>query len=140
MAKHPSRPAFAAKVLSRSSYPEFLRISAILRLETAGGALLLLATAAALLWANSPAAEGYFTLRDLKIGYEPWHLRLSLGQWASDGLLAIFFFPGRPGTQAGVRLRRTSQGVQGRGSRGRGRGRGCSSRPDLYAGEPGAGR
>lgn len=100
MAKHPSRPAFAAKVLSRSSYPEFLRISAILRLETAGGALLLLATAAALLWANSPAAEGYFTLRDLKIGYEPWHLRLSLGQWASDGLLAIFFF------LAGLELKR----------------------------------
>ena len=52
----------------------------------------MLATAAALIWANSPAAEGYFALRDLKIGYEPWHLRLSLGHWASDGLLAIFFF------------------------------------------------
>ena len=100
MAKRPSRPTFAAKVLSRSSYPEFLRISEILRLETVGGALLLLATAAALLWANSPAAEGYFALRDLKIGYEPWHLRLSLGHWASDGLLAIFFF------LAGLELKR----------------------------------
>lgn len=92
MAKRPPRPALASRVLSRSSYPEYLRISEILRLETVGGALLLVATAAALIWANSPATEGYFALRDLKIGYEPWHLQLSLGHWASDGLLAIFFF------------------------------------------------
>jgi NhaA family Na+:H+ antiporter len=92
MAKRPSRPALAARVLSRSSYPEYLRISQILRLETVGGALLLVATAAALVWANSPAAGAYFGLRDLELGYEPWHLRLSLGHWASDGLLAIFFF------------------------------------------------
>ncbi len=92
MAKRPARPALATRVLSRSSYPEYLRISEILRLETVGGALLLVATAAALVWANSPAAAGYFALRDLEVGYEPWHLRLSLGHWASDGLLAIFFF------------------------------------------------
>jgi NhaA family Na+:H+ antiporter len=92
LAKRPSRPVLAARVLSRSSYPEYLRISEILRLETVGGALLLVATAAALVWANSPASAGYFALRNLEIGYEPWHLRLSLGHWASDGLLAIFFF------------------------------------------------
>ena len=92
MAKRPSRPALPSRVLSRSSYPEYLRISEILRLETVGGALLLVATAAALIWANSPAADGYFALRDMKFGYEPWHLQLSLGHWASDGLLAIFFF------------------------------------------------
>jgi NhaA family Na+:H+ antiporter len=92
MAKHPARPALAVRVLSRSSYPEYLRITEILRLETVGGALLLVATAAAVIWANSPAAAAYFELRDLELGYEPWHLRLSLGQWASDGLLAIFFF------------------------------------------------
>jgi len=100
MAKRPSRPPLTARVLSRSSYPEFLRISEILRLETVGGALLLVATVAALLWANSPAAEGYFALRDLEFGYGPWHLRLSLGHWASDGLLAIFFF------LAGLELKR----------------------------------
>ena len=91
MVKRP-RPALAVRVLSRSSYPEYLRISEILRLETVGGALLLIATAAAIIWANTPAAGAYFGLRDLELGYEPWHLRLSLGQWASDGLLAIFFF------------------------------------------------
>jgi NhaA family Na+:H+ antiporter len=79
-------------VFSRSTYKEYLRIAAILRLETVGGALLLVATAAALIWANSPAAGAYFGLRDLELGFDPWHLRLSVGHWASDGLLAIFFF------------------------------------------------
>ncbi len=92
MAKRPHRPALAARVLSRSSYPEYIRVSEILRLETVGGALLLMATAAALVWANSPAAGSYFGLRDFELGYGPWHLSLSLGHWASDGLLAIFFF------------------------------------------------
>ena len=46
----------------------------------------------ALIWANSPVSESYFALRDFKFGYEPWHLELSLGAWAADGLLAIFFF------------------------------------------------
>jgi NhaA family Na+:H+ antiporter len=93
----PSRPSrkFPSRkfpVFSRSTYPEYLRIAAILRTETVGGALLLVATAAALIWANSPAADAYFGLRDLKLGYEPWHLQLSVGHWASDGLLALFFF------------------------------------------------
>jgi NhaA family Na+:H+ antiporter len=92
MAKRPHRPALAARVLSRSSYPEYIRVSEILRLETVGGALLLMATAAAIVWANSPAAGSYFGLRDFELGYGPWHLSLSLGHWASDGLLAIFFF------------------------------------------------
>jgi NhaA family Na+:H+ antiporter len=92
MANRPHRPALTARVLSRSSYPEYIRVSEILRLETVGGALLLVATAAALVWANSPAAGSYFGLRDLELGYGPWHLSLSLGHWASDGLLAIFFF------------------------------------------------
>lgn len=90
----PSRkfPSLKFPVFSRSTYPEYLRIAAILRTETVGGALLLAATAAALIWANSPAADAYFGVRDMKIGYEPWHLRLSVGHWASDGLLALFFF------------------------------------------------
>lgn len=68
------------------------RLLALLRHDTVGGALLLIAAATALIWANSPASAGYFTIRDIEVGYEPWHLRLSIGQWASDGLLAIFFF------------------------------------------------
>ncbi|MDQ0238339.1 Na+/H+ antiporter NhaA [Arthrobacter bambusae] len=89
-----NRPHDAApsRVFSRSSFPEYQRILAILRTETVGGALLLAATVAALAWANSPLANGYFALREVKIGYAPWHLELSLGHWASDGLLAVFFF------------------------------------------------
>jgi NhaA family Na+:H+ antiporter len=77
---------------SRGTYGEKLRIGAILRKETTGGFLLVFAAAIALIWANSPAADGYFALRDFRIGYAPWHLELSLGAWAADGLLAIFFF------------------------------------------------
>ncbi|WP_396654446.1 Na+/H+ antiporter NhaA [Microbacterium sp.] len=75
-----------------SSRAESRRIGEILRAETTGGVLLVAAAAIALLWANSPWADGYFALRDLKVGYQPWHLELTLGQWAADGLLAVFFF------------------------------------------------
>ncbi|WP_309072005.1 Na+/H+ antiporter NhaA [Arthrobacter sp.] len=79
-------------VLGRSSYPEYLRIGEILRKETVGGILLIIAAALALIWANSPFSDSYFALRDFEFGYEPWHLKLSVGHWAADGLLAIFFF------------------------------------------------
>ncbi|MFD0866167.1 Na+/H+ antiporter NhaA [Tessaracoccus lubricantis] len=74
------------------SFAEARRMAAILRKETVGGILLVVAALVAIIWANSPVAESYFALRDLELGYEPWHLRLSLGAWAADGLLAIFFF------------------------------------------------
>ncbi|MEE9094614.1 Na+/H+ antiporter NhaA [Pseudarthrobacter phenanthrenivorans] len=89
----PSRNRFiGSTVFSRGSYAEALRIGEILRKETVGGALLVLAAVIALIWANSPASDSYFALRDFTVGYEPWHLELSLGAWAADGLLAIFFF------------------------------------------------
>ncbi|MHC6593034.1 Na+/H+ antiporter NhaA [Arthrobacter sp. C152] len=89
----PKRSTFlGSTVFSRGSYAEALRIGEILRKETVGGALLVIAAVAALIWANSPASESYFALRDFTVGYEPWHLELSLGAWAADGLLAIFFF------------------------------------------------
>jgi NhaA family Na+:H+ antiporter len=86
---NPDRPP---RVLGWGSYSEALRIGEILRKETVGGALLVAAAIIALVWANSPASDSYFALRDFRIGYKPWHLELSLGQWASDGLLAVFFF------------------------------------------------
>jgi NhaA family Na+:H+ antiporter len=86
----PTPPRFT--IFGRGSYAEALRIGEILRKETVGGALLVIAAVVALIWANSPASDSYFALRDFKIGYEPWHLELSLGVWAADGLLAIFFF------------------------------------------------
>lgn len=74
------------------SYREAGRITTLLRKETVGGILLVIAAAIAIIWANSPWSDAYVALRDFEIGYEPWHLKLSLGTWAADGLLAIFFF------------------------------------------------
>lgn len=72
-----------------------------LRQETTGGKLLLAATAVALIWAN--LAEGsYSAVWDAETSIGPgWlHLELTLGDWAADGLLAIFFFV------AGLELKR----------------------------------
>lgn len=59
-----------------------------------GGALLLVATVLALLLSNTAASELYFTVRDTHVGFAlgPFDLDLSIGHWASDGLLAVFFF------------------------------------------------
>ena len=82
------------RLFARGSWSETRRIITILHKETVGGALLLFAAAAALIWANSPWAESYHALNDLRVGTDDYglHLNLSLGGWAADGLLAIFFF------------------------------------------------
>ncbi len=63
-----------------------------LRTETVGGVVLLVATAVALVWANSPWSDTYRALRDTVVGPAVLHLDLTVGQWATDGLLALFFF------------------------------------------------
>ena len=63
-----------------------------LRTETVGGVVLLVATAIALIWANSPWSGTYETIRDTVVGPAALHLDLTLAQWATDGLLAVFFF------------------------------------------------
>lgn len=80
----PRRPA--------TSHSDSFSIAASLRKESVGGLLLVGFAALALIWANSPWAASYLSLRDFEIGFESLHLRLSLGAWAADGLLAIFFF------------------------------------------------
>jgi NhaA family Na+:H+ antiporter len=88
------------RLLGRGSWSEASRIAAVLRRETVGGALLLVAAAIALVWANSPWAAAYETIRDTRVGPASLHLDLPLGTWAADGLLAIFFFV------AGLELKR----------------------------------
>ncbi|MGA8042368.1 MAG: Na+/H+ antiporter NhaA [Terracidiphilus sp.] len=64
------------------------------RMEAAGGIVLLAATVAALVWANSPWQHSYVEVfeRPLTIGFgrflvtENWHA------WINDGLMALFFF------------------------------------------------
>jgi NhaA family Na+:H+ antiporter len=60
--------------------------------DTVGGALLLGATLLALVLANTGAVSWYTAVRDFTFGPEALHLNLSVGTWAADGLLAIFFF------------------------------------------------
>lgn len=66
-------------------------LPAYLRRETTGGKLLLLATAAALLWANA-AESSYAEVWGTHVGPQFMRLDLDLRHWASDGLLALFFF------------------------------------------------
>lgn len=63
-----------------------------LRAENTGAALLLAGTVLALVWANSPWADAYRSLSGTVVGPASLHLDLTVAQWATDGLLAIFFF------------------------------------------------
>jgi NhaA family Na+:H+ antiporter len=70
----------------------FTRAVRFLITDKGGGILLLIATVIALVWANSGFSGGYSGLRDAETGPEWADLHLSVGEWASDGLLAVFFF------------------------------------------------
>ena len=63
-----------------------------LRSEDTGAILLLAGALVALIWANSPWREVYRTLSGTVVGPAALHLDLTVAQWATDGLLAIFFF------------------------------------------------
>ncbi len=66
-----------------------------LRIEAAGGILLLAATAIALVWANSPWAESYenFLHIPITVGIGSFELTPdTLAHWVNDGLMVIFFF------------------------------------------------
>jgi len=63
------------------------------KLDAIGGILLLIATAVALIWANSPFSESYDRLwnKDFIIGLGAFQLDKALIHWVNDGLMAIFF-------------------------------------------------
>jgi len=87
-------------LFSPGTWAEDGRVAAVLRKETVGGALLLVGTVIALIWANSAWSDSYFQLLDTEIGPAALHLDLTVEAWAGDGLLAIFFFV------AGLELKR----------------------------------
>ncbi|MGZ4592083.1 MAG: Na+/H+ antiporter NhaA, partial [Actinomycetes bacterium] len=62
--------------------------------EAAGGVVLLLAAAVAVVWANSPWADSYAHLwhTELTIGRGSWAVTENLEGWVNDGLMAVFFF------------------------------------------------
>lgn len=69
-------------------------LGALLRQETVGGGIALLAAAVAVVWANSPLADSYTALLHVRVG------PLDLEHWAADGALTLFFFV------AGLELKR----------------------------------
>lgn len=75
----------------RLSFPILSRheravLATALRQESVGGALLLVAAVAALVWANSPWQESYTHAREFMVGPLP------VEAWTADGLLALFFY------------------------------------------------
>ena len=79
-------PVPRRRLFTRGTRLEDSRVAEALRAETTGGLLLIVAAALALVWSNTPWSSAYDDLRDLDLG------PLTLGAWAADGLLAIFFF------------------------------------------------
>src|SRR5512137_50228 len=62
--------------------------------EASGSILLMIFTAAALAWANSPWAASYEHMLHAPIGFTvgTWSFSMSAAHWVNDGLMAIFFF------------------------------------------------
>jgi NhaA family Na+:H+ antiporter len=62
--------------------------------EAAGGIVLLVCTAVALVWANSPWSSAYAAIlhHPLRLGGSQFMLELSVHEWINDGLMAVFFF------------------------------------------------
>ncbi|MBA2739351.1 MAG: Na+/H+ antiporter NhaA [Nocardioidaceae bacterium] len=83
----------------RLSLAESTTVADVLRRETSGGLLLLVATVVAMAWANSPVADSYDQLRTTVVAV-PGLLGLDLEHWAGEGLLAVFFLV------AGLELKR----------------------------------
>lgn len=80
--------------VGRERYLDALWIERILRQETVGGGIIMLAAALAIIAANSPLADAYFGLRDayITLGIGDLEAKISVGKATADGLLAIFFF------------------------------------------------
>ncbi|MFE0761026.1 Na+/H+ antiporter NhaA [Streptomyces smyrnaeus] len=87
-------------LFARPSARERRLLSDALRTETVGGTVLLVAAVVALVWANTPLAHLYETVRTFHFGIPALGLDLSVEHWASDGILTIFFFV------AGIELKR----------------------------------
>ena len=63
-------------------------------IASSGGIVLLVCTAIALIWANSPWAASYHHLWELEIALEagPFPIRSTLHHLINDGLMVVFFF------------------------------------------------
>ena len=62
--------------------------------EVLGGVVLLLAAIAALIWANSPWSDSYFSFWSsyVSVGFGSFEINLDLQHWINDLFMAVFFF------------------------------------------------
>jgi Na+:H+ antiporter, NhaA family len=91
MTRHPSRqPLPRAQLLAERA---FSTLDRFLHIEAVSGAVLMLAAAIALIWANSPAAASYHALwhTPFSIGLGGHMFSQSLHFWINDALMAVFF-------------------------------------------------
>ncbi|HEU4515104.1 MAG TPA: Na+/H+ antiporter NhaA [Nocardioidaceae bacterium] len=80
-----SRPKF----LPDPDLGESTFLGDFLRKEAIGGVIVLVAAAVAVVWANSPGADAYDSLRH----WVPFpEIGLDMQHWAADGALTLFFF------------------------------------------------
>jgi NhaA family Na+:H+ antiporter len=71
-----------------------LPLQKYLHTEGVGGAVLVAAAAAGVIWANSPWAAGYeaLWLTEIHVTLGPWDFEHDLRHLVNDGLMAVFFF------------------------------------------------
>lgn len=84
-----------ASILPSAPIDTVLRpLTRFMKVQTAGGIVLLLAAIAALVLANSPWSTQFLGFWQTPIGIEigPFQLRHSLQHWINDGLMVLFFF------------------------------------------------
>lgn len=70
-------------------------IQKFIQQEKSGGIVLGISVIIALILANTPLAEGYFSFLSQKFGFQfngETYFKLSILHWINDGLMAIFFF------------------------------------------------
>ncbi len=84
-----------ARIMEKSEHPKAERsaLRAFLESEAAGGILLMIAAALAMIIANSPLAENYFHFLHWQTGPEltPKLGPMSVHLWINDALMAVFF-------------------------------------------------
>ncbi len=87
-------PLFARKDRHEPIDQLLAPIQEFIHAEASGGIVLMIFTAVALVWANSPWADSYFKLWETHLGVNAggFELNKSLIHWINDGLMTIFFF------------------------------------------------
>ncbi|MBX6388347.1 MAG: Na+/H+ antiporter NhaA, partial [Frankia sp.] len=86
----PPRPGPPLRVSLPAPAPA---VREFLATEAGSALLLVVASAIALIWANSPWSDSYHTLWETHaaVGLGDWSLDMSLHHWVNDGAMAVFF-------------------------------------------------